>query len=290
MLATALLGGLTGCHPDRGRPLHPERPPGVWYVVERGETLEQIAARAGVPVGDLLEINGLTRASDVQGGRLIYVLAGPAPAAAEGAGAASPTVAPAPASGAGAPPLARAALRPRGRAALSAPRFPAASVRLSPGAPAFEWPLESVAVGSVFGNRDGRLHEGIDLPAPIGTPVYAAGDGQVIYAGDGIRGYGNLIVVEHAGDLLTVYAHNSELLAREGDKVVTGQRIARVGQTGRASGPHLHFEVRAGQIPRDPLSYLPSPANNQPKPPKLRRLPSLPSLAEQPVSTAGGTP
>ena len=251
-------------------------------MVERGETLEQIAARAGVPVEDLLEINGLTRASEVRAGRLIYLLVGPALPAAEGAAAASAPVAPAPAKGAGTPPLARAALRAPGPAALSAPRFPAASVRLAPGVAAFQWPLERVAVGSVFGNRDGRLHEGIDLPAPIGTPVYAAGDGLVIYAGDGIRGYGNLIVVEHAGDLLTVYAHNSRLLARQGDRVVTGQRIALVGQTGRATGPHLHFEVRAGQIPRDPLRYLPGLAN-------LSSSPSLPNLAGQPTAT-GGTP
>ncbi len=136
--------------------------------------------------------------------------------------------------------------------------LPTASVRLSPaGAGGFRWPLDGVVVGSPFGNRDGRLHEGIDLPAPVGTPVHAAGDGQVIYAGDGIRGYGNLVVIEHAGDLLTVYAHNSEILVREGERVVAGQRIALVGQTGRASGPHLHFEVRSGQIPQNPMTYLP---------------------------------
>jgi murein DD-endopeptidase MepM/ murein hydrolase activator NlpD len=157
-------------------------------------------------------------------------------------------------------------------------------VRLGPGPTAFEWPLETVAVGSRFGSRDGRSHEGIDLPAPVGTPVYAAGDGQVIYAGAGIRGYGNLIVVEHAGDLLTVYAHNSELLAREGDKVVTGQRIALVGQSGRASGPHLHFEVRAGQIPRDPMFYLPDPAHLA-----ARARPTAAARADRPA-TAGGTP
>jgi lipoprotein NlpD len=256
-LASAALS-LAGCHPDRGRPLHPESPPGAWYVVEPGETLEQIAARAGVPVEDLLEINGLTRASEVAAGRLIYVLAGPAPGSSGGtatvAGAAEPT--PSPAAHPGSAPLARAALRAPGAGGSFA--LPPASVRLGPGASVFQWPLERVALGSAFGNRDGRLHEGIDLPAAAGTPVYAAGDGRVIYAGDGIRGYGNLIVVEHPGDLLTVYAHNSALLAREGDKVVTGQRIALVGQTGRASGPHLHFEVRVGQIPRDPMTYLPA--------------------------------
>ena len=113
-------------------------------------------------------------------------------------------------------------------------------------------------MGSPFGTRAGRQHEGIDLPTPIGTPVYAAADGQVVYAGNGIRGYGNLIVIQHEGDLLTVYAHNSELLVAQGDKVRVGQRIALSGQSGHASGPHLHFEVRSGQIPVDPVSYLSS--------------------------------
>jgi murein DD-endopeptidase MepM/ murein hydrolase activator NlpD len=122
----------------------------------------------------------------------------------------------------------------------------------------FRWPLDRPAIGSPFGTRDGHPHEGIDLPAPIGTPVYAAADGQVVYAGDAIRGYGNLLVVQHAGDVMTVYAHNSVLLCRAGDRVTAGQRVALSGQSGRATGPHLHFEVRQGQIPRDPLPYLPA--------------------------------
>jgi murein DD-endopeptidase MepM/ murein hydrolase activator NlpD len=131
-------------------------------------------------------------------------------------------------------------------------------VAVAPGRGRFRWPIDRAAVGSPFGTRAGRQHEGIDLPAPIGTPVYAAADGQVVYAGSGIRGYGNLIVIQHEGDLLTVYAHNSELLVAQGDKVRVGQRIALSGQSGHASGPHLHFEVRSGQIPVDPVSYLSS--------------------------------
>jgi murein DD-endopeptidase MepM/ murein hydrolase activator NlpD len=230
--------------------MHPESPPGSWYVVERGETLEQIAARAGVPAEDILELNGLTQASEVRAGRIIYVLAGPgSPAPDRGA---TPAESPAPAQ--------RPALAER--AAPDDRRLPfLASGRLASAESRFRWPLGTAAIGSPFGTRDGRLHEGIDLPAPIGTPVYAAGDGQVIYAGDGIRGYGHLIVLQHEGDLLTVYAHNAELLVKEGEKVTTGQRIALVGQSGRATGPHLHFEVRAGQVPQDPLSYLPSPGS-----------------------------
>jgi murein DD-endopeptidase MepM/ murein hydrolase activator NlpD len=90
----------------------------------------------------------------------------------------------------------------------------------------------------------------------MGTPVLAAGDGEVVYAGDGIRGYGNLVVLQHPGDLLTVYAHNQTVFVAPGQAVRGGERIAAVGQTGRASGPHLHFEVREGQIPKDPMPYL----------------------------------
>jgi murein DD-endopeptidase MepM/ murein hydrolase activator NlpD len=118
------------------------------------------------------------------------------------------------------------------------------------------WPLGEPVLTSAFGARDGRRHEGIDLGAPKGTPVLAACAGHVLYAG-GMRGYGKMIVLQHEGDLLTVYAHSSALLVKAGQKISAGQAIARVGQTGRATGPHLHFEVRRRQIPQDPLEYLP---------------------------------
>jgi murein DD-endopeptidase MepM/ murein hydrolase activator NlpD len=221
-----LLLALGACRVSRA-PMHPETPPGSWYVVSRGETLDDIAKRAGVPAEDILEINGLQRPSDVKPGRLIFVLA----------------------------PLA-APESPAGAAPAGAPASPGGAV--AAGAATLRWPLVNVPrnVGSPFGARDGRAHEGIDLPAPAGTPVVAAADGTVVYAGDGIRGYGNLVVLQHPGDLLTVYAHNSALYVSAGQAVRAGDRVAAVGQTGRATGPHLHFEVRQGQIPRDPMSYL----------------------------------
>jgi hypothetical protein len=209
---------LAGCHAARP-PMHPESLSGNWYTVGEGESLDLIARRAGVPAEDILELNGLERAGQVHPGMLLFVLTSPA--------------------------------------ALAAP--PPTSIEASLPAPALRWPLATahITVGSPFGARDGRPHEGIDLPAPIGTPVFAAADGRVAYAGNGIRGYGNLVVVKHNGDLLTVYAHNSVLLVSEGQPVHAGDRIALVGQSGHATGPHLHFEVRRGQIPRDPMSYLP---------------------------------
>ena len=261
LIVAALAAGLTlvpgACHFDRPPPVHPDRPPGSWYVVEKGETLEQIAGRAGVPPEDILEVNGLTRASEITPGRIIYVLEARAAVGPDGQGRTfSGTSSGSTTSG----PPGRPAPWPASSPALTATGSlpPGTLMRGALGNGArFRWPLDRSSIGSPFGRRDGRLHEGIDLPAPTGTPVYAAGDGQVVYAGDAIRGYGNLLVVQHEGDLLTVYAHNSQLLVREGDRVAIGQRIALVGQSGRATGPHLHFEVRAGQIPRDPMAYLP---------------------------------
>jgi len=118
------------------------------------------------------------------------------------------------------------------------------------------WPVKGT-ITSGFGNRGHRMHDGIDIAAPRGTPVRAAADGVVVYSDNRLAGYGRLIIIRHAGDLFTAYAHNQRNLVSRGDKVKQGEIIARVGQTGRASGPHLHFEVRRGPTPVNPLVYLP---------------------------------
>lgn len=118
------------------------------------------------------------------------------------------------------------------------------------------WPA-SGSVTSRFGRRGTRMHDGIDIGAKEGTPVYAAASGEVVYSDQRLSGYGKLIIIRHGGDMFTAYAHNQRNLVRKGMKVKAGDLIARVGQTGRASGPHLHFEVRRGSTPVDPLSYLP---------------------------------
>lgn len=100
------------------------------------------------------------------------------------------------------------------------------------------------------------MHEGVDIAASAGTAVSAAAKGVVIYAGTGIRGYGKLILLQHAGRWVTVYAHNQRILVREGQRVRREEIIAEVGQTGRATGPHLHFELRRGERPVDPLPQL----------------------------------
>ena len=123
----------------------------------------------------------------------------------------------------------------------------------------WRWPLQEVEVTSSFGIRHGDFHDGVDLRAPIGTRVYAAAPGVVIYSGSRISGYGKMLVIRHQDKLSTVYAHNSKLLVRKGQKVRRGQLIAYSGNTGRSSGPHVHFEVRKGIVAINPISLLVSP-------------------------------
>ena len=117
------------------------------------------------------------------------------------------------------------------------------------------WPVEG-KITSKFGPRGGSSHDGLDIAAPLGTPILAAASGKVIYSG-ALRGYGNLVILRHRDGFVTVYAHTQKNLVQEGEFVRGGQTIARVGQTGRASGPHLHFEVRKDNLARNPLRYLP---------------------------------
>lgn len=119
----------------------------------------------------------------------------------------------------------------------------------------FIWPVRG-AVMSPFGVRGGRRHDGVDIRSAHGVPIRAANEGRVVYAGS-MRGYGNLILLRHADNFFTAYAHNSANLVREQQRVKRGDIIGKVGKTGRASGPHLHFEVREGEKARNPLFFLP---------------------------------
>ena len=122
------------------------------------------------------------------------------------------------------------------------------------------WPVRGGQIGSRFGRRWSSFHEGLDIRAPQGTAVYAAHGGVVVYSGSGMSGFGKVIIIRGSG-FATVYAHNSRLRVAVGDVVRAGDRIADVGQTGRASGPHLHLELRIqDQNGRyravDPLPFL----------------------------------
>lgn len=172
----------------------------------------------------------------------------PPPAAASGLAAALPTPPPA----AEAPPTpARAAAepeRPAQREASSPPR------RMPPGR--FAWPVRGRVV-SGFGSKGGGLvNDGMNIAAAEGTPVRAGADGTVIYAGNGVRGFGNLVLIRHQGGWVTAYAHNQHILVRQGQAVTTGEEIARVGSTGAVASPQLHFQVRRDGKPVDPAAHL----------------------------------
>lgn len=132
------------------------------------------------------------------------------------------------------------------------------------------WPVAGGRVVSVFGPRGGTFHDGLDIAAPTGTAVFAAHDGQIIYSGNRLSGYGNLLILRGTNGLTTVYAHNDRLRVSPGERVRRGQRIADVGNTGRSSGPHLHFEVRTRDargryIAVDPIPFLKKDSEENPR-------------------------
>lgn len=207
---------------------------GPVHVVQEGETLYGIARKYGVDVDELMDKNEISDPRTLAVGRELVL-----PPRRESAG--------------GTPTRAASAVQ-----VAKAPPPPAAtSVRRAPpsGAPALRWPVKGV-VHSRFGPRGGARHDGIDIAAPEGTPIHAAAEGEAIFSGVQ-RGYGNLVILRHEGGWVTIYAHNRKNLVREGDRVRQGQVIGEVGRTGRATGPHVHFEVRQGTKPIDPQQLLP---------------------------------
>jgi murein DD-endopeptidase MepM/ murein hydrolase activator NlpD len=140
----------------------------------------------------------------------------------------------------------------------SMPMMPGASEFL-PEAPAngYIWPAQGVLT-SGYGWRWGRMHRGVDIAAPVGTPIFAAASGVVVRSGWNSGGYGNLVDIRHSDGSMTRYAHNSRLMVRQGEQVRQGQQIAAMGSTGYSTGPHLHFEVHLpsnGTV--NPMAYLP---------------------------------
>jgi murein DD-endopeptidase MepM/ murein hydrolase activator NlpD len=121
------------------------------------------------------------------------------------------------------------------------------------------WPLDAYIVSSDYGARWGKMHKGLDLAAEVGEPVYAIADGEVIYAGNGLRGYGNVVILRHDRKTSSLYAHNSELKVQQGDIVKQGTLIALLGSTGHSTGPHVHFEIRDGDLAVNPHDRLPRP-------------------------------
>jgi murein DD-endopeptidase MepM/ murein hydrolase activator NlpD len=211
----------------------------AYHEVRRGETLRGISRKYGVSSQELARHNSLRNSSKLEVGQKLRIPPGQSQKV---AAAAKPF-----SSSAGASTLTEK------RGDNSAPLF---TSRRTDGSAFLRWPVEG-PITSVFGPRNGSFHDGVDVAAPVGTPVVASADGKVIFS-DVLRGYGNVVIVRHANGYLTVYAHNRANRVKEGQTVRQGDVVAEVGQTGRATGASLHFEVRKDNLARDPLRYLPT--------------------------------
>jgi lipoprotein NlpD len=225
---------------------------GAVHVVRKGETIYRIARTYGIEPRDLMEANDLSDPRQLRLGLELFVPGArrplDVPPLAPGT---EPEDAPGPPEPARPAPAPTAGPPPAGHAPAG---LPAAPPRSGAGPGRLRWPVKGLLY-SRFGMRQGQRHDGIDVAAPEGSPVTAAADGTVVYAGQQ-SGYGHVVIVRHPGGLLTLYAHNAKVLVAEGARVKAGEAIARVGQSGSTTGPHLHFEVREGTRPRDPLIYL----------------------------------
>jgi murein DD-endopeptidase MepM/ murein hydrolase activator NlpD len=235
------------------------------HVVNHGDTLLSIARRNHVPVGELARANHLEPSAKIRLGMKLTVpgakTAAIAPAAqpAMAAVAVPPAAAPAaPASrmaaAGGAPQSARLAQATATEDAADA--TPAKATEATGALPTFRWPVRGKVITSYGAKTNGKSNDGINLAVPEGTPVKAAEDGVVAYSGNELKGYGNLVLVRHSNGYVTAYAHASELLVKRGDTIKRGQIIAKSGQSGEVGSPQLHFEIRKGSSPVDPLQFL----------------------------------
>jgi len=233
------------------------------HVVNRGDTLLSIARRNNVTAADLSKANGLDSSSKLKLGQKLNVPAAKsaaAPAAQPAAvAAAQPVAAPATrtAAVAGTPPqsarLASATTKVEDAPTAEAP---VKASEATGALPTFRWPVRGKVITSYGAKTNGKSNDGINLAVPEGTPVKAAEDGVVAYSGNELKGYGNLVLVRHSNGYVTAYAHASELLVKRGDSIKRGQIIAKSGQSGEVGSPQLHFEIRKGSSPVDPLQFL----------------------------------
>jgi len=240
------------------------------YVVQTGDTLYSIALAFAQDFRDIARWNGLDDPTHIGVGQSLRVVA-PAPGETGSGGAAEATPVPitpsaavetrplAPADLSAAAPAAEAARSEADRGADASHNVPVAPPVASERAAAVEpesawaWP----SAGKLLERFDETHNKGIEIAGSIGDPVWAANDGQVVYSGNGLRGYGNLVIIKHTDDFVSAYAHNKEILVAQGQAVKRGQRIAELGMTD-APNPRLHFEIRRRGKPVDPLTYLPS--------------------------------
>jgi len=226
-------------------------PQGRLHTVRSGEYLALIAKRYNADTFAIARINGVRAPYTIYPGQKLRI-----PRSGGGGGsvvASAPPVLSAP------PPRPNAA--PSVKVTPTRPKVTVPSKNPVPKPPKrsggkFSWPVQGKLISS-YGTKDKGLHnDGINIAAPRGTVVKASENGVVAYAGNEIRGFGNLLLIKHSGGWVTAYAHNDQLLVKRGDKVTKGQNISKVGSTGSVSKPQLHFELRKGSTAVDPHKYL----------------------------------
>src|SRR5712672_1462316 len=236
------------------------------HVVNRGDTLLSIARRNHVPVSELARANHLEPSTKIRLGMKLTVPGAKTAAVATAAQPAMAAVGFQPAAAVAAPATKMAAAGGAPQSARlaqatatvedAADATPAKAAEATGALPTFRWPVRGKVITSYGAKTNGKSNDGINLAVPEGTPVKAAEDGVVAYSGNELKGYGNLVLVRHSNGYVTAYAHASELLVKRGDPIKRGQIIAKSGQSGEVGSPQLHFEIRKGSSPVDPLQFL----------------------------------
>jgi murein DD-endopeptidase MepM/ murein hydrolase activator NlpD len=231
---------------------------GSIHVVKSGETLMSISRGSGVSVTALAKANQIDSSKKLSVGDRLTIPQGGHQVAAVQQSAAPKVAEPRTAPGEKIK-VASAAPVQTAHVAKEEPRTSETAVKTaepSGAMPSFRWPVRGRVIAGFGSKPNGAQNDGINLAVPEGTPIKAADDGVVAYAGNELKGYGNLVLIRHSNGFVSAYAHASELLVKRGDTIKRGQVIAHAGQTGNVTSPQLHFEIRKGSTPVDPTQFL----------------------------------
>jgi lipoprotein NlpD len=228
-----------------------------YYTVKPGDTLIRIALESGQPWRDIARWNNLENPNLIEPGQVLRTQPPGATPVATADGVVARPVAPASAAVSALPPASATPSTPPRATATAAPSLPPVNTPpVAPGDDEVSWGWPTGAGTTVVAGFDEQKNKGIDITGRAGDPVLASADGRVVYAGAGLRGYGNLIILKHNNTYLTAYAHNQTLLVKEDQTVRRGQKIAEMGSTD-TDRVKLHFEIRRQGKPVDPSRFLP---------------------------------